>query len=61
MESDEERCERLGRLPYEVKVMMAIDMTEAMVRICTEGIKAQNPDMTERELIEKLRERMEWS
>jgi hypothetical protein len=32
--------ERLGRLKPEVKVNMAIDMTEACVRICAEGIKA---------------------
>jgi len=53
--------ERVGRLPPEVKVMMAIDMTEAMVRICAEGIKAEHPNITEKELIEKLRERLEWS
>lgn len=61
MESDEERYERVGRLPPEVKVMMAIDMTEAMVRVCAEGIKAQYPNITEKELIEKLRERLEWT
>lgn len=53
--------ERLGRLPSEVKVNMAIDMSEACVRICAEGIKAQFPDITEEELVEKLRKRFEWS
>ena len=61
MESDEERLERVGRLPPEVKVMMAIDMTEAMVRVCAEGIKAQNPNIGDKELMEKLRERLEWT
>jgi hypothetical protein len=61
VESDEERYERVGRLPPEVKVMMAIDMTEAMVRVCAEGIKAQYPNISDRELMEKLRERLEWT
>lgn len=52
---------RVGRLPSEVKVVMAIDMTEAMVRVCAEGIRVQCPNITEKELIEKLRERLEWS
>jgi len=60
VESDEERYERIGRLPPEVKVQMAMEMTEAMVRVCAEGIKAQNPGISEEELMEKLRERLEW-
>lgn len=56
-----EDVERLGRLKPEEKVNMALDMSDAVVRVCAEGIKAQNPDITEKELIEKLRERMEWS
>jgi hypothetical protein len=40
---------------------MALGMSDAVVCICAEGIKAQNPDITEKELIEKLRERIEWS
>jgi len=61
VESREERYERVGRLPSEVKVNMAMDMTESMVRVCAEGIKAQYPDITEKELMEKLRKRLEWS
>jgi len=61
VESDEERLERVGRLPSEVKVMMAIDVSDAMVRVCAEGIKAQYPNITEKELIERLRERIDWS
>jgi hypothetical protein len=61
VESHEERYERVGRLPSEVKVNMAMDMTESMVRVCAEGIRAQYPDITEKELMEKLRERLEWS
>jgi len=61
VESRESRYERVGRLPSEVKVNMAMDMTESMVRVCAEGIKAQHPDITEKELMAKLRERLEWS
>lgn len=52
---------RVGRLQPEVKVNMAIDMTDAVVGMCMEGIKAQNPNMNEDELMKKLRERLEWS
>jgi len=50
----------LGRLKPEEKVAIAIDMTDACIRICADGIKAQNPGINEEELIEKLRERFEW-
>jgi len=53
--------ERLGRLPGEVKVNMAIEMTEACVRVCAEGIRAQFPGISDKELLEKLRERLVWS
>jgi len=53
--------ERVGRLPSEVKVNMTIDLTDAMVHACAEGIRAQNPNVTEEELKKKLRERFEWA
>jgi hypothetical protein len=53
--------ERVGRLPPEVKVDMTVDMTDAMVKVCVEGMKAQSPDITEEELMEKLRERFRWA
>jgi hypothetical protein len=40
---------------------MAIDMTDAIVRVCLEGIRAQNPNMTTEEYMKKLRERFEWA
>lgn len=61
MNNDAERLERLGRLKPEEKVNLAVDMTNAVVCICAEGIKAQNPNISNEELIEKLRERFEWS
>jgi len=53
--------ERVGRLKPEEKVNMAIEMTEAMVRVCLDGIKGRNPGMTEEELMKELRERLEWA
>jgi hypothetical protein len=44
-----------------VKVNMAIEMTEACVRVCAEGIKAQFSGISDKELMEKLRERLEWT
>lgn len=59
--SQEPDLERVGRLPFEVKVNMTIDLTDAMVHACAEGIRAQNPNVTEEELKGKLRERFEWA
>lgn len=52
---------RLGKLTPEEKVALCIDMTDGCVRICADGIKNQFPDITEKELLAKLRERLEWS
>jgi len=48
------------RLKPEEKVNMAVDMTDAAVRVCAEGARAEHPGMTEEELIERLRERFAW-
>jgi hypothetical protein len=53
--------ERLGRLKPDEKVAVALDMTDACVRVCADGIRAQYPDISEEELLVKLRERLEWS
>jgi hypothetical protein len=45
----------------EAKVIMAIDMTEAMVGACIDGIRAQNPAITEDELMKKLSGRLRYS
>jgi hypothetical protein len=57
----DENVKRLGSLKPEEKVAIAMDMTDACVRVCADGIKAQCPGISEAELIEKLRERLEWS
>jgi hypothetical protein len=53
-------AKRLGRLKPEEKVAMTIDMTDACVRVCKAGIRAQCPSVSEAELNEKLRKRLEW-
>jgi len=47
-------------LKPEERVNMAIDMTDAAVRICAEGIRFQYPGISEEEMIERLRERFAW-
>ena len=53
--------ERLGRLKPEEKVAVAIDMSDACVRVCADGIRAQYPGISEEELLAQLRERLLWS
>ncbi len=57
----DEEDERLGYLKPEQKVRIAIDMTDGCVRICADGIRQQFPGISEEELLEKLRERLEWA
>ena len=52
---------RVGRLEPEAKVDLAIEMTEAMVRVCLDGIRGRNPGMAQEELMNELRERFEWA
>jgi hypothetical protein len=57
----DKNAERLGRLKPEDKVKLAIDMTDACVSICAEGIRAQYSGISDEELIDKLREHMNWA
>jgi hypothetical protein len=52
--------ERLGRLSPEEKVAVALDLSDACVRVCADGIRAQNPGISEEELLVRLRERLVW-
>ncbi len=45
-------------LKPEEKVDAAIQMTDAMVKICADGIRDQNPNMTEKQLQEELGKRI---
>ncbi len=51
----------LGALKPEEKVLLCVDMTDACIQICADGIRNQSPNITEKELIDKLCERLEWS
>jgi len=53
--------ERLGHLKPEQKVLIAIDMTDGCLRVCADGIRQQFPGISDAELLEKLRERLEWA
>jgi hypothetical protein len=45
-------------LKPEEKVNATIQMTDAVVKICADGIRDQNPNMTEEQLQEELRKRI---
>ena len=47
----------LKSLSSEEKVRITADMSDAIIRVCLEGIKASNPDFSERETYQLLRER----
>jgi hypothetical protein len=53
--------ERLGKLSPEEKILICMDMSDVCIQICADYIKSQNPDITERELIEKVRERLAFA
>jgi len=53
-----EDVERFGRLPPEERVNLAVGMSDVCVRICAEGVRNQNPGISEEELIERVRERL---
>jgi uncharacterized protein (DUF2267 family) len=48
------------KLKREEKANLAINMTDVVIQICADGIKDQNPDITEAELKAKLRERLTY-
>ena len=45
-------------LKPEEKIDATIQMTDAVVGICADGIRDQNPNMTEKQLQEELRKRI---
>lgn len=46
------------RLKREQRVDLAVDMSDVCIRICAEGVKAQNPRLGDEALIELVRERL---
>jgi uncharacterized tellurite resistance protein B-like protein len=49
------------RLKPEERVNLAIGMSDVCIRVCADGVRDQNPGISEEELIERVRERLEWS
>jgi len=46
------------RLKPEERVNLAIGMSDVCVRVCADGVRDQNPGISEDELIERVRERL---
>jgi len=49
------------RLKPEERVNLAVGMSDVCIRVCADGVGDQNPGISEEELIERVRERLEWS
>ena len=46
------------RLRPEERVNLAVGMSDVCVRVCADGVRDQNPGISEEELIERVRERL---
>jgi len=53
-----EDWERIGRLKPAERVDLAVGMSDVCVRVCADGVRDQNPGISEEELIERVRERL---
>ena len=51
----------VSRLKPEEKVNLAINMTDVCLRICAEGIRELQPDITEEKLVARVRERIQFA
>jgi hypothetical protein len=58
MRKKDEDVERFGRLKPEERVDLAVGMSDVCVRVCADGVRDQNPGISEKELIERVRERL---
>jgi hypothetical protein len=57
----DEKWERLGKLPSKEKGAICLSMSDACVRICADNIRFNNPGISEKEVIERVRERLQWA
>jgi len=44
----------------EERVNLAINMTDACVRVCADGVRDEQPKMKEKELLKRVRERIAY-
>jgi hypothetical protein len=52
---------RLGTLKPEEKVLLCMDMTDGCLQIRADGIRNLFPEISEEQLFNELRQRLEWS
>jgi len=45
-------------LKTEERVNLAVNMSDVCIRICAEGVIDENPGISEKELVERMRERL---
>ncbi|MDH7564702.1 MAG: hypothetical protein QHH24_07515 [Candidatus Bathyarchaeota archaeon] len=50
----------MGKLKPEEKVDLAVGMSDFVIRVCADGVRAQYPGISEEELIERVRERLQF-
>jgi len=48
----------LRRLKPEERVNLAVGMSDVCIRVCADGVRDQNPEISEEELFERVRERL---
>ena len=48
----------VSELSPEKKIRLTIEMTDAVTSICADGIRANNPEITDVELIKEIRRRI---
>jgi hypothetical protein len=46
------------RLRPKERVDLAVGMSDVCIRVCADGVRDQNPGISEEELIERVRERL---
>ena len=49
------------RLKPEERVNLAVGMSDVCVRICADGVRDENPSVSEEEVVERVRERLLFS
>ncbi len=49
------------KLKPEERVNLTVNMSDVCVRVCAEGVMDENPGISEKELIERVRERLKFN
>ena len=51
----------VSRLKCEERVNLAVGMSDVCVRVCADGVRDGNPNVSEEELVERVRKRLLFS